>query len=497
MQAILDGINSVIGFLVGIVWSDWLVYLCLAAGLFFTIATKGVQIRRLPQMCRMVFSGRKEKTKIGVSDFQSFMITVSARVGTGNIVGTAVAIAYGGPGAVFWMWVLALLGGATAFAESTLAQVYKEEIDGEYRGGTTYVISKGLKQKWLAMIFAVLTAIAFCIGGPGVHSNAMSSALNQTLGVPSIATGIVLVVLMAYVGLGGIKRLAKISTLVSPIMAVAYLLLALVIVIVNIGAFPGVLGAIFTAAFGTHAVFGGIVGSALSWGIKRGIYSNEAGLGTATMPAAAAETSHPAKQGLIQSLSTFVDTLLVCSATAFMILVTGAYNIFDGVGGTLVQNLPGVEEGSGFVIAGVNTLLPGFGGVAVTVMLVLFSFSSLMTAFYAAETNVAYIFKKASVRRVMIWVSRALVLVTTFYGTQVATSNVFSLADLGFGAMAWVNILSIFVLTGVVVKVLKDYENQLRQGIDPIFDPEKAGVKDAPLWSSIKEKYLKHEVEEK
>ncbi len=489
MQAIFSAVDSVVNFLIGIVWSNWLVYLLLAVGVFLTFATRAVQFRKIPQMCRMIFKRKSNDGKIGVSDYQSFVITVAARVGTGNIVGTAAAIAWGGPGAVFWMWVLALLGGATAFAESALAQTYKFEIDGEYRGGTTYMIDRALGQKWLAMIFAVLTAVAFCIGGPGVHSNAMASALNLTMGINPTVTGIVLVALMAYVGLGGIKRLARISEVISPFMSLAYLLIGLIIIVVNIGQFPSVLGLIFSSAFGSNAIFGGIIGSALSWGIMRGVYSNEAGLGTATFPAAAAETSHPVKQGLMQSMSVFVDTILVCSATAFMVLVTGAYNVFDASGAAIVENLPGVEAGSGFVIAAVNTLIPGVGGILVTIMLVLFSFSSLMTAFYAAETNVAYIFKREKIRKIFIWVARAMVLITTFYGTQVTTSNVFKLADLGFGAMAWVNILVVLLMTGTMLKLLRDYEKQLHDGLDPVFDPDKAGVKKADLWNTIKLKY--------
>lgn len=491
MQSILNTINSVADFLIGIVWSNWLIYLLLLTGVFFTIITSGVQIRKLPQMVRMIFKREQGENGVGVSDYQSFVITVAARVGTGNIVGTAAAIAWGGPGAVFWMWVLALLGGATALAESTLAQTYKMKIGNEYCGGTTYMIDRALGQKWLAIVFAVLTAAAFCIGGPGVHSNAMASALDMTLNIDPTITGVILVALMAYVGIGGIKRLAHISTVISPVMTLIYLLLSVVIIVVNIGQFPSVISMIFSCAFGGNALFGGIVGSALSWGIMRGIYSNEAGMGTATFPAAAAETSHPVKQGLMQSMSVFVDTLLICSATAFMILVTNTYNVFDMDGTAIVEYLPGVEPGIGFVISAVNSFLPTIGGTFITLMLVLFSFSSLMTAFYAAETNVTYIFPKGRAHKISVWTARALVLITTFYGTQVTTSNVFKLADVGFGAMAWVNVLAILLLSGTVIKLLKDYERQSAEGLDPVFDPEQSNVKHAELWNEIKKTFKK------
>lgn len=490
MNGILEMFYKGVGFLNGIVWSDWLVYFCLIAGLYFTVITRFVQIRRFPEMIRMVFKKREAGATGGVSNYQSFMITVAARVGTGNIVGTAVAIAWGGPGAVFWMWILAILGAATSFVESTMAQAYKLEIDGEYRGGTTYYIDRALNLKWLAKFFAVLTAVAFCIGGPGVHSNAMASALELSMGIDPTITGVVLVALMAFVSVGGIKRLASVAEKVTPIMALCYIVLGTIIIIFNIGNLPGVIADIFSSAFGMNAVFGGIVGSALSWGIMRGIYSNEAGMGTATMAAASAETSHPVKQGMIQSLSTYVDTLVICSFTAFIVLVTDCYNVFDGNGTAIVENLPGVEEGAGYVISAVNTLISGFGGIAVTIMLVVFSFTTLMTTYYSGETNVAYIFKNQKARKIAIYISRAFVLIMTFYGTQVTASNVFSLADLGFGAMAWVNLITIILLTKVAMKLLKDYEEQEKLGLDPVFDPEKLDIKNVDLWNTIKKKYL-------
>ena len=493
MNTLLDSFYNVVGFLNGIVWSDWLVYLCLLAGIYFTVVTRFVQIRKFPEMIRMIFGKKESASNEGVSSYQSFMITVAARVGTANIVGVAVAIAYGGPGSVFWMWVLAILGAATSFAECTLAQVYKFELDGEYRGGTTYFIDKALHAKWLAMIFAVLTAIAFSVAGPGVHSNAMSSALELTFGIDPTITGIVLVVLMGFVSMGGVKRLASVAEKITPVMAIIYLLLTVILMVVNVTEIPRVIGMIVGSAFGQDAMFGGILGSALSYGIMRGIYSNEAGMGTATMAAAAAETSHPVKQGLVQALSVYIDTLVVCTCTAFIILVTDCYNVYDGSGGMLVENMPGVEEGIGFAIGAVNTIFHNFGGVLVTAVLVVFSFTTLMTTYYSGETNVAYIFKNPKARKIAIYVSRVLVLLMTFYGTQVAVSDVFSLADLGFGAMAWVNIISIVLLTGVVLKLLKDYESQKKEGLDPVFDPERLGIKDAGLWNKIKQKYQKED----
>ena len=274
-------------------------------------------------------------------------------------------------------------------------------------------------------------------------------------------------------------------------MAMVYLLLTVILMLTNITKIPQVIAVIVTSAFGQNALFGGILGSALSYGIMRGIYSNEAGLGTATMAAAAAETSHPVKVGLIQSLSVYIDTLVVCTCTAFIILVTDCYNVFDSDGEMIVENLPGIEEGIGYAISAVNTILSDWGGILVTLVLVVFSFSTLMTTYYSGETNVAYIFKSPKARKIGIYVSRIFVLLMTFYGTQVAVSDVFSLADLGFGAMAWVNILSIALLSKVALKLLRDYEAQKKQGKDPVFDPEKLGIKDADLWNKVKKKYQK------
>ncbi len=488
MTAFWERIAGGIDFLDGIVWSDWLVYLCFAVGVLFTVSGKVPQLRYFKDMIRLTF--KKEESGEGVSPYQSFVLTVGARVGTANIVGVAAAIAFGGPGSIFWMWLLAILGAATSFFECTLAQVYKTEVDGSYYGGTSYYIDKGLHMKWFAIIFAVMAAVVNGIAGPGIHTNAIASAFDLTFGIDPTVTGVILVVLVGLICFGGIKRIVRASELLVPVMAIGYIAAALIVVAVNLTKLPGVISLIITSAFGRHALFGGILGSAVSWGVMRGVYSNEAGLGTATNAAAAAETSHPAKQGLIQSLSIYVDTLVVCTASAFLILITDCYNVFDEAGNAIVENLPGMEEGVGYAITAIGSVFGNAGGILVSVALALFAFTSLIAGYYSGEANAVYVFKDGKKRKAAIFAVRVLTLVATFYGTQVAGSIAWSLTDLGYGIMAWMNLVAIILLVKVGLKVLKDYEAQRNSGLDPVFDPSALEIKDADLWLKIKGKYL-------
>ena len=488
MNGFLEGLTQGIDFLNGIVWSDWLVYLCFAVGLLFTVAAKFPQIRYLKEMVRLIV--REKGSSEGVSSYQSFVLTVGARVGTANIVGVAAAIAFGGPGSIFWMWVLAILGAATSFFECALAQVYKTEVDGEYYGGTSYYIDKGLNMKWFAILFAAMAALVNGIAGPGIHTNAIASSLKMTFGINQTVTGIVLTILIGIICFGGIKRIVRTSELLVPVMAIGYIAISLIIVIVNIGKLPGVIAMIVSSAFGQDAMFGGILGSALSWGVMRGVYSNEAGLGTATNAAAAAETSHPAKQGLVQAFSIYVDTIIICTASAFMILITNSYNVYDG-DAVIIENLPGIEEGAGYAITAVNTLFGNLGGMVVAIALSLFAFTSLIAGYYSGEANAVYVFKDEKLRRMAVFLIRLLTMAATFYGTQVAGSIAWSLTDLGYGSMAWMNLVAVLLLTKIGVKVLQDYTNQKKQGLDPVFDPDKLGIKNAGLWNEIKKNYLK------
>lgn len=473
MESFINGLNS-------IVWHPALVWLCLGAGIYFSILLKFPQVRLIKDMVKLLFSGGDSDS--GVSSFQSFAMALGGRVGTGNIAGVASAIGFGGPGAVFWMWAIAFLGAGSAFIESSLAQVWKEKLDGEYRGGPSYFIEKGLGMKWYANIFAVSALIAMGAFLPGVQSNSIASAMRNSFHIPTWVTGLVVAALLALIIFGGVKRIAKSAEIIVPFMAIAYIIVALIIIALNITELPGVIKLIFVSAFSTKAAFGAIIGQAIMWGVKRGIYSNEAGQGTGPMAAAAAEVSHPAKQGLVQAFSVYVDTLFVCSATAFMILITGAYNTFDAAGGYLVENLPGVQPGPEFTQAALNSFMPGVGGAFVSIALFFFAFTTLMAYYYYAEVNVAYLFKKSKHHKAIFTATKILLLVMVFVGATNTAGAAWALGDVGVGVMAWLNIVAIILLTKPGVATLRDYEAQKAQGLDPVFNPEKLGIKNADLW---------------
>lgn len=478
--------DNIISMLNNIIWSQWLVWLCLGAGIFFSVIMRFPQVRLVKDMVKLLFSG--ESSESGVSSFQSFAMALGGRVGTGNIAGVASAIGFGGPGAVFWMWAIAFLGAGSAYIEAALAQVWKEKMDGEYRGGPSYFIEKGLGMKWYANIFAVSAIIAMGAFLPGVQSNSIASAMNNSFGIPVAVTGAIVCALLAMIIFGGVKRIAKAAEIIVPFMAIAYIIVAVLIIVLNIGKLPGVISLIFTSAFSTKAAFGAIIGQAIMWGVKRGIYSNEAGQGTGPMAAAAAEVSHPAKQGLVQAFSVYVDTLFVCSATAFMILITGMYNTADGAGGYLVNNLPGVEPGPQFTQEAVNTFLPGIGGSFVSVALFFFAFTTLMAYYYYAESNVAYLFRGSKNHAMIFNITKVVMLVMVFFGAINSAGSAWALGDVGVGLMAWLNIIAILLLTKPGIATLKDYEAQKAQGLDPVFNPEKLGIKNADVWmEAIKE----------
>jgi len=481
-------LQGIVNFLNGIVWSNALVYLCLLAGVYFSVLLKFPQVRLIKNMVNLLLKG--ESSDSGVSSFQGFAMALGGRVGTGNIAGVATAIAMGGPGAVFWMWAIAFLGAGSAYIEAALAQVYKERIDGEYRGGPSYYIEHGLGIKWFAVAFAISAIVACGVFLPGVQSNSIASAINQAFNISPMITGGVVVALLGFVVFGGTKRIGNAAAMIVPVMAGIYIVIALVILVLNISEVPRVFALIFSSAFGVEPVFGAILGTAIQWGVKRGIYSNEAGQGTGPMAAAAAEVSHPAKQGLVQAFSVYVDTLFVCSATAFMIIITGMYNVVNPAGGFLVENIPGVQYGPAFTQLAVNTLIPGFGQGFVAIALFFFAFTTLMAYYYYAETNVAYLTRNTANHHMWITLTRVGMLGMTYFGAVRTADLAWALGDLGVGIMAWLNIVAIIMLTKTGVATLTDYEAQMKQGKDPVFQPKNIGIENADLWNDIvKEKY--------
>ena len=461
-----------------------MVFLCLLAGLYFSFGTRFVQVRRFGEMARLLFSTDKTQ-KTGITSFQAFAMALSGRVGTGNIVGVTTAIGYGGPGAIVWMWIIAFLGAGSAFAEATLAQIFKENHKGEYRGGPAYYIEKGLRAKWLAVIFAVCAVVACGLFLPPVQSNGIAMSFANTFNVNPAWIGLGVALLIGIVIIGGVKRIANVAQVVAPFMAIIYILLSIVILVIHVSEVPAVFGDMVRSAFGLNEALGGILGSTIAWGVKRGIYSNEAGQGTAPIVAAAAKVSHPVKQGMVQAFSVYVDTLLVCTATAVMILACKTYNIYAADGSMLYASQVAQlgEPDVSYTTAAISTLLgPGIGGLVVSFALFFFAFTTIMAYYYYAETNLVYLFGKGRKERLCIWILRICLIAAVFYGSLNKASLMWSLGDIGVGTMAWINIIAILLLSRLAFRSLKSYEKQKKAGKEPEFNPEELKIKNADFW---------------
>ena len=476
MQEIVDAIN-------GVIWNQWFIYGIVAVGAFFTIAFGGLQVRNFGAMVRELRESATTDTGTGIKPLQALLISLSARLGTGNIAGVATAIAMGGPGAVVWMWIAAALGMATAFAEGALAQVYKERKGNEFRGGPGFYLSKGTGKEFLGLIYAVCIFLAYTVFVPGIQVNAITQTAFHAWNIPLWVVDVVVVALMILISAGGVRRFANFSQAAVPFMAGAYVLAALVLLIANIGEIPHMFGLMFSSAFGQDAVFGGMIGAAISWGVKRGVYSNEAGQGTAAHAAAAANTSHPAKQGLIQSLGVFIDTWILCSTTAFMILVTNSYNVIGADGQTVVEYLPGVQPGAAYPQAAVDSLVPGFGSSFVAIIVFFFAFTTLLYYVFAGEINAHRLFGE---KKFLRWVVVGTIAVMSLYGGVAESTLVWAIGDIGVGLMTWVNMIGLVILTPVVRKVIQDYRRQRNAGLDPVFDPVALGIKNATYWEEIR-----------
>ena len=461
------------------VWGTPLVVLCLAAGLYFSIRTGFLQVTFLKEMVRLLFQG-KESAR-GVSSFQAFAIAISGRVGTGNIAGVATAILMGGPGALFWMWIIAFLGASSAFVEATLGQIYKRVVRGEYRGGPSYYIEQGLGMKWYAVLFSVVTIVSMTFFLPAIQSQSIAKGMETAFHIDRLYTGIAVAVALGLVIFGGVKRIGHVAQVVVPFMAIGYILMAVIIILLNIGQVPAVFGLIFKSALGLEPAFGAIVGTAISAGVKRGIFSNEAGQGTAPHAASAAEVSHPVKQGLVQAFSVYIDTLFVCTATGLMILFTGQYNVAGPDDSLLVQNIDAAISGPGFTQYAVESVFPGIGHGFVAIALLFFVFTTLMAYYYMAETNLTYLDQNGK-HPWLINVLRVVTLATIIYATFVTSGSAWEMGDIGVGLMAWLNIIAILLLQKPALKALADYRAQKRAGKDPVFDARRTGIANADYW---------------
>ncbi|WP_299185480.1 alanine/glycine:cation symporter family protein [uncultured Psychrobacter sp.] len=496
----MEGLVSLVN---GIIWSPALIYLCLGAGLFYSIMTRFVQVRLFGEMVKLLFTGKSSEQ--GISSFQALAVSLAGRVGMGNIAGVAAAIGFGGPGAVFWMWIVAFLGASTAYVESTLAQIYKEKdvVTGEYRGGPAYYFERALGQKWYGILFAISSILACGMFLPGVQANGVISAFAQVMGegtvmnIGSLEVGsmrlVALVIILVVLGIiifGGIKRIATFTEFAVPFMALGYIVLALIIMFTNFDMIPQVFGMIVGDAFTAQAGFGAAIG----WGVKRGIYSNEAGQGTGPHAAAAAEVQHPSQQGLVQAFSVYVDTILVCSATAFMILTMGTYNIQGTLpdGQFIVQNVAATTEinAPAFTQLAMESVYGSFGDTFIAVAVFFFAFTTILAYYYIAEVNVAYLtrFIGRGANRTGLFLVKVLIMAMVAYGGLNSAGYIWAIGDIGVGLMAWLNIvgiLVIFIVARPTLTMLKDYEAQRKAGVKRYsFDPAKFGIKNAPYWEA-------------
>lgn len=470
----MDAFTSLMGRIDDIVWCNALVVLCLGAGLYFSIRMKFPQVRLIKEMARLLVSG--EKSDSGITPFQAFAATVGSRVGMGNIAGVATAIYFGGPGAVFWMWCIAFIGASSAFIESSLAQAYKVKgKDGEYAGGPAYFIERALHCRPYAIVFALVTILGPGMLMPGQQINSITATFQEAFGMNVVVVGAIFVVVLGLVVCGGIKRIGKVAEFMAPFMCVIYVVMAVGVIGLNITKIPSVFGMIFSSAFGIHAVYGGIIGSAIAWGVKRGIYSNEAGQGSGAIVSAAAECSHPAKQGLVQAFSVYIDTLIVCTASALIILLTGTFNVTGADGSLLTENAPGILYGIRWAQTALVKAYGTWAGKLLAIVIILFVFTSLMGYYYQAESNVRYIFKDNTIA---IWVVRGLFLISSFTGCVLNGEVIWTMGDIGCGSMSWLNIIAILLLSNKGISLLRDYEAQKKEGKNPIFEPDKFDIND-------------------
>lgn len=463
------------------IW-DPMAYFALGLGAFFTLVTKGVQFRRLPDMFRQLATSKSGDG--GLSSFQTMALTLSSRMGVGSIAGVATAIASGGPGAIFWMAVMGLLGSTTAYAEAVLSQIFKRRIDGEDRGGMPYYIKYGLKAPWLASIVAGTAFVGYGFVFPGIQANSIASSTEQAFHIDPWLTGLVVTGLLAIVIVGGTRRIVHVAEGVVPFMAVGYVLTAVVVIALNLDQVPETARLIFSSAMGTDEVFGGIVGYAVAWGVRRAVFASATGFGEGTYAAAAARATHPAKQGIVQAFSIYIDILLVCMATGLMITITGTYHVLDRAGGFLLNNVGDATAGPNFVQLAIDTTLPGWGSVFVAIAIFLFAFTSQIFFFYVATTNLVFLLGEKR-NRVAEMILKLGALGISYFGAVVNAQSMWAVGDIGYGVLSWLNMACLLLMTPIVWKILKDYDRQRSRGVDPTFDPRAVGIKRADWWEDL------------
>ena len=465
----MELLNNIILQINDFLWTYILIALLLILGIYFSFKTKFVQFRYIKEMFRLLGDGISSKKDGSVSSFQAFCISTASRVGTGNLAGIAIAISIGGPGAIFWMWLIAFIGSASSFVESTLAQIYKQKNDdGSFRGGPAYYIEKGLNKKWMGILFSILITITFGLIFNSVQSNTITLAFNNAFGTGRLILGIVLTLITMFAIFGGVHRIAKISEVLVPIMALAYIAVAIFTLIINITEIPSVIKLIFENAFGIKEFAGGTLGATMLMGIKRGLFSNEAGMGSSPNAAATADVTHPVKQGLIQTLGVFTDTILICSCTAFIILLSGIDFTDTSISGIqITQKALSAQVGS-------------WGNYFIAICILLFAFSSIVGNYYYGESNIEFLTEK----KYYLFVYRIFVVFMVFFGSIAEVEVVWNLADVFMGLMAIINLVAITLLSKQAFLALQDYSEQKRSGIkEPLFKASSIpGLKNVSEW---------------
>ncbi|WP_300327907.1 sodium:alanine symporter family protein [Fusobacterium sp.] len=461
----MEQLSKIIGLVNNALYSYLLIALLLVLGTYFSIRTGFIQVRMIGEMFRLL-SGKSSKTKKGISSFQAFCISIASCVGTGNLAGVAIAIVIGGPGAVFWMWLIALIGACSSLIECTLAQIYKIKDGEHFRGGPAYYMERALGKRWMGIIFSILISITYGLIFNSVQANTMSFAFEKAFGISRLHVGMVLATVTAVIIFGGIKRIAHVVEILVPVMAVAYILVALFIIVKNIAIIPSIISLIFSSAFGLRPVAGGLFGVVIMQGIKRGLFSNEAGMGSAPNAAATSDVSHPVKQGLVQALGVFTDTIVICSCTAFIILISGNYTSNSSNGIQLTQDAIVSQVGS-------------WGSIFIAACILFFAFSSVIGNYYYGETNIEFI--KAN--KMWLTLYRIAVVAMVLFGCVAQIQIVWDLADLFMGLMATMNLLTIAVLARIAIAAVKDYQKQRSEGKDPVFKASSIpGLKNTECW---------------
>lgn len=491
----LDQISHVVGLLNGPIWGVGMLVLIVCGGLYLTVRLGFFQFVHFGDMWKRILD--KGDSDSGISTFASFCTTMAMRVGTGNVAGVAVAIYAGGPGALFWMILAGMTNSAVCFTECTLSSLYKIKLDGEYRGGGPYCAERGLNWKPYAFFLALISFIGIGAFMPAAATNTICDGFRNALNIPMWVSALVIALIMAVVVIGGVKRISTVASYIVPFMVTIYLIAAVIIIVLNITKVPAMLYNIVTSAFGVNAIFGGTIGIAIQQGVKRGTFSSASGMGESMPPAAAAETSHPVKQGMANAAGVWLDTVIVCTASGLMILLTDAYNTAGGYVSQTFSELEGVTSGSVyFVQLAASTVMGAIAPTFIAIMLALFSFTCLISYYYEAETAAMYCFRgegKEGVRKVVTWILRIAMPVLIFIYGIIPAALAWDLADLALGSITWINMVVVLVLSPKAIALYKDYEEQMKAHQDPYYDPNKLSWKgvDVDMWNEINKKHIK------